>query len=115
MVIPFIHTFPEKAALLPTALSSITPPLPVTVHVADNGRWFPYSSGNLNCFSALAKWLEVTAITLSAQPPATSIEPSDIPSPIVEQAPNKPKYGILYLARPKDEAISCPNKSPERM
>ena len=39
-------------------LESIVAPLPVTVHCAEGGLWFPNSSGNLNCFSALQKWLE---------------------------------------------------------
>ena len=36
---------------------------PVTVQVADRGRWFPYPRGKRNSFSALPKWLDVTATT----------------------------------------------------
>ena len=40
-----------------------THPAPVTVQVADMGRWLPYASGKRNSFSAVAKWLEAMAST----------------------------------------------------
>ena len=90
----------------------MTPPEPVTVHVAQRGLWEPYSKGYRNCFSALAKWLDVRAMTLSAYPAATFIAARLMDSPIVEQAPYNPKNGISKSMSPKDDAINCPNKSP---
>ena len=48
VVIPVIFAIPISFPRTKAAL-------PVTVQVADFGLWFAYSSGNLNCFSALAK------------------------------------------------------------
>ena len=44
----------------------IAAPEPVTVHWDVGRLWFPSSSGNLNCFSALQKWLDVAHKTLVA-------------------------------------------------
>ena len=66
----------------------------------------------VNCFSALAKWLDVRAMTLSAYPAATFIAARLMDSPMVEQAPYNPKNGISKSISPKDDAINCPNKSP---
>ena len=59
----------------------------ITVQLAESGLWLPYSSGNLNSRSALAKWLEVTQATRSANPPAMVMAPKAKASPQVEQAP----------------------------
>ena len=90
-------------------------PLPVTVQVEALGRWFPYSRGKRNCFSALAKWLDAIHMSLSAAPAEIISAPSDNASPNVEHAPYIPKCGISYLLIPKDVAISCPNKSPDNI
>ena len=66
-------------------------PLPVTVHWEVGVLWLPNSSGNLNCFSLLQKWLEVPQITFWAAPPSIKAEPKDSASTKVEQAPNIPK------------------------
>ena len=59
MVTPLIRTWifcvPTKKA-----------PLPVTVQLADKGLWLAYPRGKRNSFSALPKWLEVTAMIFSA-------------------------------------------------
>ena len=65
----------------------IQAPLPVTVQVAENGRWFPYPRGKRNSFSALPKWLEVTASIYSPYPAATLIDANANASPDVEHAP----------------------------
>ena len=57
-------------------LDKIAAPLPVTVHWLVGGLWFPNSNGNLNCFSALQKWLEVAQSTLFAKL-STAIAPKD--------------------------------------
>ena len=64
------------------------------IQLVDNGRCPAYSRGKRNSFSALAKWLEVSAMTQSAAPPATVIEASPRLSPQVEQAPYSPNRGI---------------------
>ena len=48
VVIPVILAFPP---FVPNTQA----PLPVTVQVADRGRWFPYPRGKRNSFSALPK------------------------------------------------------------
>ena len=65
----------------------IQAPLPVTVQVAENGRWFPYPRGKRNSFSALAKWLEVAHKTRVPNPAVRAREPRESASPMVEQAP----------------------------
>ena len=92
----------------------ITEPAPVTVHWEDCGLWFPSSNGNLNCFSALQKWLEAPQIILFAAPLSINIEPTPKPSTKVEQAPNIPIKGISKSRRPKLEDIHWFNKSPAK-
>ena len=89
-------------------------PEPVTVHWLAGGLWFPSSRGNLNCFSALQKWLELAQATLPAKFPSIAIEPKIIDSTKVEQAPNTPKKGILESLRPNDDEIHWFNKSPAK-
>ena len=92
----------------------IAEPAPVTVHWDVGGLWFPSSSGNLNCFSALQKWLDADAIHLSAAPPSIKIDESCIPSTKVEQAPNMPYKGIPSSLKPKLEDIHWLSKSPAK-
>ena len=68
-----------------------TAPAPVTVHWAVGGLWVPNSSGNLNCFSALQKWLDVAHSTFFAAFPSINTAPKHILSTNVEHAPNTPK------------------------
>ena len=91
---------------------TIAAPLPVTVHWAVGGLWLPSSRGNLNCFSAVQKWLEVAHITFFANP-STHIEPIHKLSAKVEHAPNIPKYGIFVSRSPKLDEIHWLSKSPE--
>ena len=93
---------------------TIAAPDPVTVHWADCGLWFPSSKGNLNCFSALQKWLEVAQSTFVAHPPSTKTLPKQRLSTKVEQAPKTPKNGILSSRSPKLEEIHWFNKSPAK-
>ena len=86
---------------------------PVTVHCAVGGLWFPNSKGNLNCFSALQKWLEVEVITFMPAPLSKKEEPKINPSTKVEQAPKIPKKGISKSRIPKLVEIHWFNKSPE--
>ncbi len=65
-------------------------PLPVTVHVAERGRWFPYPRGKRNSFSAVAKWLEAAQRICSPHPAAAATAPRERASPMVEQAPYRP-------------------------
>lgn len=74
---------------------------PVTVHWEVGGLWFPNSRGNLNCFSALQKWLDVAKRAFFATPEEVRILDKIIPSTKVEQAPKIPKYGIEKLRIPK--------------
>ena len=92
----------------------IADPAPVTVHCEDWGLWLPNSKGNLNCFSALQKWLEAAQITLLAAPPSIKIEPKPSPSTNVEQAPNIPMKGKLESRSPKLEEIHWFSKSPAK-
>ena len=69
------------------ALPITKAPLPVTVQVADSGRWLPYPNGKRNSFSAVAKWLEVAQRICSPYPADTVTAPRDRDSPMVEQAP----------------------------
>ena len=55
------------------------------------------------------------AITFSAFSPSTVIAAILNASPIVEQAPYRPKKGISKSSMPNVVAISCPNKSPAKM
>ena len=95
-------------------LLNIAAPAPVTVHCAVGGLWVPSSSGNLNCFSALQKWLEVAHITLLAAPPSINTEPKHILSTKVEHAPNTPKKGTFVSLNPKSEEIHWFSKSPAK-
>ena len=94
-------------------LERIAAPAPVTVHCDVGGLWFPNSNGNLNCFSALQKWLEAAHITFLAHA-SVIIEPRLRPSTKVEQAPNIPKNGIFKSLKPKLEEIHWFNKSPAK-
>ena len=91
----------------------IAAPEPVTVHCEDGGLWFPNSSGNLNCFSALQKWLEVAQRTFSAKLSA-QIALKLIDSTNVEHAPKTPKKGKFNSRKPKLEEIHWFNKSPAK-
>ena len=97
----------------PLALK-IAAPDPVTVHWEDGGLWFPSSNGNLNCFSALQKWLDVAQSTFWAEPEETKTLPRHILSAKVEHAPNTPKNGIFNSRNPKLEEIHWFNKSPAK-
>ena len=66
-------------------------PSPVTVQVALGGLCVPRARGKRNCFADAQRWLEAPTYTYFAKPPSTSIAPKLIDSPMVEQAPNKPK------------------------
>ena len=103
----FIESFKPKSTIFPMVspeiialsvslftLLKMNAPLPVTVHVAERGRWFPYPKGNRNSFSALAKWLDVTHAACSAIPPAIITVAIVIESPQVEHAPYIPINGI---------------------
>jgi len=89
-------------------------PLPVTVHWADCGLWFPNSKGYLNCFSALQKWLDVAQIIFFETPDEIKTEPRQIASINVEHAPNIPKKGMFKERSPKQEEIHWFNKSPAK-
>ena len=91
----------------------IAVPAPVTVHWDVCGRWFPSSNGNLNCFSALQKWLEAAHIAFLAHA-STIIAHKLNPSTKVEQAPNIPKKGIFNPLNPKLDDIHWFNKSPAK-
>ena len=91
----------------------IAAPLPVTVHWDVGGRWLPSSRGNLNCFSALQKWLEVAHNAFSAKL-STAIADRAIDSTKVEHAPNTPKNGMLSSRSPKLEEIHWLSKSPAK-
>ena len=84
----FILMLPAKASSIPAERQK---PLLVDdaglLTTEESGRWFPYSSGKRNCFSAPPKWLLVTAITGSPKPAATVIAARARDSPQVEQAP----------------------------
>ena len=95
-------------------LERIAEPEPVTVHWEEGGLWFPNSKGNLNCFSALQKWLDAAQIHLLAAPPSINIEPNCNPSTNVEQAPNIPYNGIPSSLNPKLEEIHWLSKSPAK-
>ena len=95
-------------------LDKTVAPAPVTVHCAVGVLCVPSSSGNLNCFSALQKWLDVAHITLFAPPPSRNTEPRHILSTNVEQAPNTPKYGMFVSLNPKSLDIHWFNKSPAK-
>ena len=92
----------------------IAAPEPVTVHCAVGGLWFPSSNGNLNCFSALQKWLDVAHNTFCAAPLSINTLPRHILSTNVEHAPNTPKKGIFSSRRPKLEEIHWFSKSPAK-
>jgi len=96
------------------SLDKIAAPEPVTVHWEVGGLWFPSSSGNLNCFSALQKWLEVEQRTFLAAPDSINILPKHILSTKVEQAPKTPKNGIFISLKPKLEEIHWLSKSPAK-
>ena len=89
-------------------------PEPVTVHWAVGVRWFPSSRGNLNCFSALQKWLEVAQSTFVAPPPSIKTLPMHNPSTNVEQAPNIPKKGMFKSRKPKFVDIHWFKRSPAK-
>ena len=115
-LIPISTIFPEVICVIngPSPdLDNIAAPAPVTVHCDVGGRWFPNSNGNLNCFSALQKWLDAAHNTCCAHASVT-IEPRLRPSTKVEQAPNIPRKGILSARSPKLEEIHWFNKSPAK-
>lgn len=95
-------------------LDTIALPEPVTVHWEDGGLWFPSSKGNLNCFSALQKWLDTAAIIFSAPPPSIKTEAKLKASTKVEHAPNIPKKGTPNSLKPKLEDIHWFSKSPAK-
>ena len=86
----------------------------MTVHWLEGGLWLPNSKGNLNCFSALQKWLDVAHKTCSAND-STQIAPKLKDSTNVEHAPNTPKNGIFNSLSPKLEEIHWFNKSPAKI
>ena len=94
-------------------LDKTAAPAPVTVHWDVGGRWFPSSSGNLNCFSALQKWLDAAHNTCFEQASVITA-PKLNPSTKVEQAPKIPKNGIFNSLNPKLEEIHWFNKSPAK-
>ena len=51
----------------------------------------------------------------STYPAATSMLPNERDSPQVEHAPYKPNNGLSKHFNPKDDAIDCPNKSPDKI
>lgn len=95
-------------------LLKIAAPEPVTVHCAEGVRWFPSSRGNLNCFSALQKWLEVAQSTFVAPPPSIKTLPIHKPSTNVEQAPKIPKNGMFVSLKPKLVEIHWFKRSPAK-
>ena len=60
MIFPVVSPVIFARDFFPAVPLNTKAPLPVTVHEADSGRWFPYPRGKRNSFSALAKWLDVT-------------------------------------------------------
>ena len=99
----------------PASLPTTQAPLPVTVQLADSGRWLPYSRGNRNSFSAVAKWLEVSARTCSPAPAATASAARESASPMVEQAPKRPYTGRSSRPMPKEEAMDWARRSPAKI
>lgn len=93
---------------------TIAEPAPVTVHWDEGGLWFPSSRGNLNCFSALQKWLDVAAIIFDALPEPIKTEARLNASTKVEQAPKIPKKGMPKSLNPKLDEIHWFNKSPAK-
>ena len=86
----------------------------MAVHWAVGVRCPPYSRGVRYCRSAEQKCEEAVTAAHSPKPPSKVIEARASPSPIVEQAPYRPKKGTSCPRAAKEEPMHWLSRSPAK-